>query len=119
MLLVAVIDAGADLPTSSDLASAYGVSVTGTMLIDTLLLIIVAAPDWRVSPRIDLAAVRRCSWSIDMAFLIANGVKFLDGAWFPVVAGHRRLHGDAHLAPRPRPACARPQGRPALDTSSS
>ena len=44
------------------LASAYGVSVTGTMLIDTLLLFIVAARDaGAMARRWVLAAVRRCS----------------------------------------------------------
>src|SRR5690606_35393550 len=71
---------------SSSLAAAYCISVSATMLIDTLLLALVARslwPEWRrwVLPLCGLFLV------IDVAFLIANGAKVLQGAWFPVVLG--------------------------------
>jgi KUP system potassium uptake protein len=70
------------------LATAYGLSVTGTMLIDTLLLAVVAYTRWPdarkwVLPLCALFLV------IDLAFLIANGEKLLTGigAWVPLFIG--------------------------------
>jgi KUP system potassium uptake protein len=85
-LMLAVITLVLTFRTSTALASAYGVSVSGTMLIDTLLLALVARATWPkhrgwVLPLCVLFAV------VELAFLVANGVKFLDGAWFPVVLG--------------------------------
>ncbi len=86
MLMLAVIALVLAFRTSTALASAYGVSVSGTMLIDTLLLALVARASW---PRWRKWVVPLCAVFvlIDVAFLIANGVKFFDGAWFPVVLG--------------------------------
>ncbi|KLJ00152.1 potassium transporter Kup [Luteimonas sp. FCS-9] len=72
--------------TSSALAAAYGISVSLTMLIDTLLLVVVARalwPQWRrwVLPSCAVFIL------IDIAFVIANGAKVLQGAWFPLVLG--------------------------------
>lgn len=85
-LMIAVISLVLVFGSSTALASAYGVSVSGTMLIDTLLLALVARamwPKWRywVLPLCLVFA------AIDIAFLVANGVKFFDGAWFPVILG--------------------------------
>ena len=70
--------------SSSALASAYGVSVSMTMLIDTALLAIVARalwPNWRrwVLPLCALFLV------IDLAFVTANLAKVLQGGWFPLL----------------------------------
>jgi len=72
--------------SSSALATAYGISVSGTMLIDTLLLALVARalwPRWRwwVLPLCVLFLVG------DIAFVIANGAKILQGGWFPLALG--------------------------------
>jgi len=85
-MMVIVIGLVLSFRTSSALAAAYGISVSATMLIDTLLLAIVARalwPNWRrwVLPLCGLFLV------IDVAFLVANGAKVLQGAWFPVVLG--------------------------------
>ncbi|QNP41293.1 potassium transporter Kup [Lysobacter solisilvae (ex Woo and Kim 2020)] len=85
-LMIAVISLVLMFRTSTALASAYGVSVSGTMLIDTMLLALVARTMWPkarrwVLPLCVLFAI------VEIAFLIANGIKFLDGAWFPVVLG--------------------------------
>ncbi|AMJ56005.1 MULTISPECIES: potassium transporter Kup [Stenotrophomonas] len=72
--------------SSSNLAVAYGISVSGTMLIDTLLLALVARVLW---PRARHAIVALCVvfLFIDLGFVIANGAKLLQGAWFPLVLG--------------------------------
>jgi len=85
-LMLAVIALVLSFRTSTALASAYGVSVSGTMLIDTMLLALVARTMWPkarawVLPLCVLFAI------VEIAFLIANGVKFFDGAWFPVILG--------------------------------
>ncbi|MEO5565713.1 MAG: potassium transporter Kup [Luteimonas sp.] len=85
-LMVAVILLVLMFGSATALASAYGVSVSGTMLIDTLLLALVARATWLRARRwvLPLCAVFVV---IDVAFLVANGVKFFDGAWFPVILG--------------------------------
>ncbi|MCR6625155.1 MAG: potassium transporter Kup [Pseudoxanthomonas sp.] len=86
MMMIIVIGLVLAFRSSSALATAYGISVSATMLIDTLLLAIVARalwPKWRrwVLP---LCAVFLVA---DVAFVIANGAKILQGGWFPVVLG--------------------------------
>ncbi|HZF96990.1 MAG TPA: potassium transporter Kup [Pseudoxanthomonas sp.] len=72
--------------SSSSLATAYGISVSATMLIDTLLLAIVARALW---PRWRRWVLPLCVVFFvgDVAFVIANGAKILQGGWFPVVLG--------------------------------
>jgi len=86
VLMIAVILLVLLFESSTALASAYGVSVSGTMLIDTLLLALVARATWKRARRwvLPLCALFVV---IDVAFLVANGVKFFDGAWFPVILG--------------------------------
>ncbi len=86
VLLVLVMLLVVTFQTSSNLASAYGVSVTGSMLIDTILLIILAHERWRLPTRIILP-VAVLFLTVDIALLSANAVKFLDGAWVPVALG--------------------------------
>ncbi|MFC3714945.1 potassium transporter Kup [Luteimonas soli] len=86
MLAVLVIGLVLAFGSSTALATAYGISVSATMLIDTLLLALVARalwPGWRkwVLPLCVVFFVA------DVGFLIANGAKILDGGWFPVVLG--------------------------------
>ena len=85
-MLVSVIAVVLGFGSSSNLAIAYGVSVTGTMLISTMLLVILARvrwrlPGWQVWP---LAAVFLV---IEAAFFSANVIKFVEGAWFPLALG--------------------------------
>ncbi|MFC4727783.1 potassium transporter Kup [Coralloluteibacterium thermophilus] len=85
-MMVIVVALVLGFQTSSALATAYGISVSMTMLIDTLLLAIVARalwPSWRrfVLPLCLLFLV------FDIAFVIANGAKVLQGGWFPVLLG--------------------------------
>ena len=88
MLLIAVIVLVLVFRTSGNLATAYGLSVTGTMLIDTLLLAVVAYTRWPDSRKWVLPL---CGMFllIDIAFLIANGAKLFTGigAWVPLFIG--------------------------------
>ncbi len=72
--------------SSSDLAVAYGISVSATMLIDTLLLALVARMLW---PRAYRGILLLCVvfLALDMSFVAANATKLLQGAWFPVALG--------------------------------
>jgi KUP system potassium uptake protein len=88
MLLAATIVLTLSFRSTSNLATAYGLSVTGTMLIDTLLLAVVAYTRWPDSRNwvLPLCAV---FFLIDIAFLIANGAKLFSGigAWVPLFIG--------------------------------
>jgi len=88
MLYLAVIVLVLSFQSSGALATAYGLSVTGTMLIDTLLLAIVAYTRWPDSRRwvLPLCGVFLV---IDLAFLFANGAKLVTGigAWVPLFIG--------------------------------
>jgi KUP system potassium uptake protein len=71
--------------TSSALAAAYGIAVTGTMMITTLLFHRVMRDLWKWS--------RWLAWpltvlllSVDVAFFGANVVKIEEGGWFPIAA---------------------------------
>jgi KUP system potassium uptake protein len=86
MLMFAVVVLVISFHSAERLAAAYGVSVTGTMLIDTLLLGVVASSRWLL-PWAVVAAGLVLFLTVDLAFLAANSVKFLEGAWFPVVIG--------------------------------
>ncbi|MDO5609924.1 MAG: potassium transporter Kup [Pseudomonadota bacterium] len=86
MLMILVLALVLTFRTSSNLAVAYGISVSMTMLIDTLLLFIVARalwPNWRRW----LLPLCGVFFVIELAFVIANGAKVLQGAWFPLVLG--------------------------------
>ncbi len=85
-LMLAVIVLVIAFGSSTALASAYGVSVSGTMLIDTLLLALVVRATW-LRARAWVLPLCAVFVVIDIAFLVANGVKFFDGAWFPVILG--------------------------------
>ncbi|WP_454829395.1 potassium transporter Kup [Pseudoxanthomonas wuyuanensis] len=83
MLMGAVVALVLAFRSSTALASAYGVTVSGTMLIDTLLLALVARATW-LKARTWVVPLCVVFFVIDVSFLVANGVKFLDGAWVPV-----------------------------------
>ncbi|MDC6413626.1 potassium transporter Kup [Xylella fastidiosa] len=71
---------------STSMASAYGVAVTGTMMITTVLMIIYARANPRV-PRLMLWMIAIVFIAVDGAFFYANIIKFMDGAWFPLLLG--------------------------------
>jgi KUP system potassium uptake protein len=69
--------------TSSNLAAAYGIAVTSTMVITTTLFYVVARERWGWS-FLPTAALCLFFAIIDIAFFGANIIKFLDGGWFPL-----------------------------------
>jgi KUP system potassium uptake protein len=86
VLMIATIWLVLEFKTSSDLAGAYGVAVTTTMVITTVLLYFVARHVWKwgVLRSILLASVLLV---IDLAFFGANITKFFAGGWFPLAVG--------------------------------
>jgi len=86
MLMVLVIGLVVSFRSSTALATAYGISVSLTMLIDTLLLAIVARALWPKWRRIVLPLCV-LFFIVELAFVIANAAKIPDGGWFPLVLG--------------------------------
>jgi KUP system potassium uptake protein len=86
LLAVMVIALVLVFRSSTNLAVAYGISVSMTMLIDTLLLALVARALW---PRWRNWVLPLCVvfFTIELAFVVANGAKILQGAWFPLALG--------------------------------
>ncbi|HZH02650.1 MAG TPA: KUP/HAK/KT family potassium transporter, partial [Myxococcaceae bacterium] len=70
--------------SSSALAAAYGIAVTATMAITTILAYVVARERWNVRRTVALP-VAGLLLVIDLAFLGANALKLPDGGWFPLV----------------------------------
>ncbi|QIG80944.1 potassium transporter Kup [Sphingosinithalassobacter tenebrarum] len=72
--------------SSSNLTSAYGIAVTGAMLIDTCLLAVVLFVLWGWKKRyaIPLLAI---FFVVDGAYFAANLTKVPDGGWFPLLVG--------------------------------
>lgn len=86
MLLGAVIALVLGFRSSSALASAYGIAVTLTMMIDTVLAFFVvrALWHWGWARAVGFVAL---FFTVDFAFFSANSVKVLDGGWFPLAIG--------------------------------
>ncbi|MBI5108664.1 MAG: potassium transporter Kup [Rhodocyclales bacterium] len=86
LLLLAVIILVLGFKSSSNLASAYGIAVTLTMMIDTLLAFVVVRALWNWS-WLQAGIFLALFFVVDFAFFSANLVKVLDGGWFPLVLG--------------------------------
>ncbi len=65
---------------STDLASAYGISVTGNMLVTTALLFVVMQRIWKW-PVVAVFGLTALFGVIDIGFFVSNIVKVLDGGW--------------------------------------
>ncbi|WP_374514519.1 potassium transporter Kup [Brevundimonas sp.] len=86
MLLAAVLILLVLFPTSSQLAGAYGVSVTGAMLVDTLLAWFIVRRLWKWSLPLSLLGLAPFL-AIDLAFFGSNLLKVPQGAWAPLLLG--------------------------------
>ena len=69
--------------TSTALASAYGIAVTGTLAIDTILFFFVVRVLWH-RPLWQVLAGGALFLAVDLAFFAANVPKIVDGGWFPL-----------------------------------
>lgn len=83
-LMLATIGLVIGFKTSTALASAYGVAVTTTMVITTILLAVVARQKWDWSLPL-VIFVATLFMIPDIAFFAANIIKVHDGGWFPLV----------------------------------
>jgi KUP system potassium uptake protein len=86
LLCAVVIGAVIGFGSSSRLAGAYGVAVTATMLVDTLLTFFVIRFGWGY-PLILCIFATGFFAIIDLAFFSATLLKIADGGWFPLVIG--------------------------------
>jgi len=72
--------------SSQGLANAYGLAVTGTLLLEITVFLILAHFVWRVEPwKIAVAVVLIVT--IELVFLLANLTKILHGGWLPLLIG--------------------------------
>jgi KUP system potassium uptake protein len=72
--------------TSSNLAAAYGIAVTGTMLMTTFLFHTVMCERWKW-PVWRARALTSLFLVVDLAFFSANLIKIQEGGWFPILVG--------------------------------
>ncbi len=72
--------------TSDSLAGAYGIAVSGTMLITTILLYRVAVTRWKWPPAVAILVFAGFG-AVDATFLASNSLKVVEGGWFPVAVG--------------------------------
>ncbi len=86
MLMICTIALVLGFQSSSKLAAAYGVAVTSTMLITTMLFFLVARRRWQW-PLAWAAPLAGLFFLVDFPFFAANISKILHGAWFPLVIG--------------------------------
>ncbi|MCI0412979.1 potassium transporter Kup [bacterium] len=82
-LMIATIILVHEFKTSSNLAAAYGVAVTTTMVITTILLYVVARDLWHWK-RLPAILLMSFFLAIDLAFWGANIIKLPDGGWVPL-----------------------------------
>jgi KUP system potassium uptake protein len=86
MLLIAVVLLVLMFRSSSALASAYGISVTGTMVVTAMMGFVVVWKVWKWSPLL-AAALIAPFLLLDLTFLAANLLKVWEGGWVPLALG--------------------------------
>ncbi|MBE2263025.1 MAG: potassium transporter Kup [Burkholderiaceae bacterium] len=86
MLLAGVVGVVLFFGSSSALASAYGIAVTLTMMITTVLTFFVVRDGWRLPAPLAIGATA-FFLSVDALLVASCAVKFLDGGWFPLALG--------------------------------
>jgi KUP system potassium uptake protein len=83
LLLVGVVALVMSFKSSTNLAAAYGIAVTGTMLVTTLLVFVLAVRGWKWS--LALAVPVFVGFLlVDATLFSANMLKFFDGGWVPL-----------------------------------
>ncbi|HZT88991.1 MAG TPA: potassium transporter Kup [Stellaceae bacterium] len=86
ILMVAVVATVLAFRSSDALGAAYGIAVTGSMTVDSILAFtyLRLGAQWRLWRLIPLFAV---FLTVDVSFFGANMLKFIEGGWFPLVIG--------------------------------
>ena len=86
LLLIGVLLLVALFRSSSALASAYGIAVTGTMVVTAMMAFVVIWKLWNWSPWLAAALIAPFLF-IDLTFLAANLLKVFEGGWMPLALG--------------------------------
>jgi KUP system potassium uptake protein len=86
LLLISVVLLVLLFRSSSALASAYGISVTGTMVVTAMMGFVVIWRVWRWSPFAAAALIAPFLF-LDLTFLAANLLKVVEGGWVPLALG--------------------------------
>ena len=84
ILYLAIVGLVVGFESSTALASAYGIAVTGTLAIDTILAFVVVRMLWR-KPLWMVVVGAVAFLAVDLAFFTANLTKVFHGGWFPLV----------------------------------
>ena len=85
-LLIGVLVLLFTFQTSSNLAAAYGIAVTGSMFVDTLLFFYIVRYMWK-RPLWQAVGAVLAFGVIDVVFITSNLLKFFHGAWMPLALG--------------------------------
>ncbi len=86
LLMLAVLFLVQAFRSSSALAAAYGIAVTGTMVVTAILAFVVAWRCWKW-PVWSAALLMAPFIVIDLVFLAANALKIVEGGWLPLLVG--------------------------------
>ncbi|QLQ12640.1 MAG: potassium transporter Kup [Brevundimonas sp.] len=86
LLMIGVLVLLVTFQTSSALAAAYGIAVTGTMFVDSLLAWFIVRRLWKWKLLPSLALVVPMT-ALDLVFMTSNMLKIPDGAWMPILLG--------------------------------
>ena len=86
MMFIGTVGLILSFGSSSNLAAAYGIAVSGSMVITTLLMYRVAHAHWKWSPPLAALTVGVFLF-IDLAFFLANARKIPHGGWVPLLLG--------------------------------
>jgi KUP system potassium uptake protein len=86
ILMIAVMALVLGFRSSGNLAAAYGIAVTGDMVITTLLASVVFTEIWRWS-KLKTGLLITLFLTVDLAFFSANVLKIPDGGWVPLLIG--------------------------------
>ncbi|HTY03613.1 MAG TPA: potassium transporter Kup [Rhodocyclaceae bacterium] len=86
LMLAGVVALVIAFKSSTNLAAAYGIAVTGTMIITDCFAYLVARFQWGWRRRLAIP-VFGALLALDLTFLGANGTKIIDGGWFPLAFG--------------------------------
>ena len=101
VLMVSVLTLVVTFKTSAALAFAFGMAVTGTITITTLLFFYIVRNRWG-KPLWVVVIGGGSLLAVDLLFFAANATKLLHGAWLPLLIAIVDVHGAHDLAEGPR-----------------